>query len=113
MVARHNERESEREEYEKALAGGYDAWFAYVEGQDTITNYVTEENFDRYVDMHEAMQGGDRETALEIREELGIPQGFRNGGVGHGNGMGMGAGKMHRGGAGYGTGARNGNGVGK
>ena len=60
----------------------YGAWHALMTedgGSPKITEMVTEENFDRFADMHQAMIGGDREAAQEIREELGFGQGMKRG----------------------------------
>ncbi len=44
-----------------------------------ITDIITEENFDLFVQMHEAMEAGDYDTAMELREELGLGFGMRAG----------------------------------
>lgn len=97
------------EAVEAAMADGYDAWAALMDGRGRIANVVTEDNFDTFVEMHEAMEEGDMEEAQELREDLGLgmrPQdgsGYRGGQRG---GMGMKAGNMHRG-AGSGDGVHN------
>jgi len=46
---------------------------------------ITAENFDRFADMHEAMQNNDFETAKAIADELGLKQpGMRGQGLGQG-----------------------------
>jgi hypothetical protein len=85
---------------EAAMAEGYEAWAELMEGKGRISQVVTEENFDTFVEMHEAMEDGNTEEAQELREELGLGvrphdgSGYRGGQRG---GMGMRAGNMHRG----------------
>ena len=57
--------------------GDYAAWVGVHESNDLlvrseIANLITEENFDRFVEMHIAKQNGDMRTAKEIAEELGL-----------------------------------------
>ncbi len=52
----------------------YEAWKEVIESKPKITDYVNEENFDRFAEMHELMQSGDKEAADEIRKELGLPE---------------------------------------
>jgi hypothetical protein len=66
-------------------AGDYEAWSNLKSGK-RMAEFITEENFDKLVEMHNLMQAGDIEGAIELREELGIP--------GKGRGMGIGGGKM-------------------
>ncbi len=59
----------------------YSAWYEIVSKQNKahkISEYITEENFEVFADMHEAAMNGDMETAKELREALGFP-GFRQG----------------------------------
>jgi len=56
----------------------YDAWYEIVSEKPKITDYITEENFEVYADMHEAVMNGDMESAKELRQALGLP-GFRQG----------------------------------
>jgi hypothetical protein len=75
--------------------GDYATWLETMDGRGRITQVVTEENFDTFVDMHEAMEEGDYDRAQELRKELGLgvrPQdgtGFRGEGQGRGMGHGM------------------------
>ena len=55
----------------------YAAWAELHNGRGRITEVVTEENFDRFIAMHDLMMAGDKEGAQEIREELGLGQGHR------------------------------------
>ena len=66
-----------REAINQALeSGDYDTWIAEIEEmkatRQDLTEIITEENFARYVQFHEAMQNKDYETATEIAEELGL-----------------------------------------
>ena len=62
--------------------GNYQAWKTAVESlvqdKQNITSpkldFVTEENFDRFVEMHNLMKSGDFEGAKVIADELGLPQ---------------------------------------
>lgn len=55
----------------------YDAFVAAQEGNEHILSIVTEDNFDKFIDMHELRQSGDREGARAIAEELGLFQGTK------------------------------------
>lgn len=84
----------QHEAIEEAIeSGDYDAWVELMDGRGRITTVVTEDNFETFAAMHEAMEDGDIEEAQALREELGLgvrPQdgsGFRGG---------MGRGMMHR-----------------
>ena len=72
----------------------YDAWADLMEGKGRVLEIVTEDNFAKFAEMHDAKISGDIETAKEIAEELGL-------GVGKGSGRrGMnrnGQGRMARG----------------
>lgn len=65
-------------------AGDYEAWSNLKTGS-RMAEFITEENFDKLVQMHNLMQEGKVEEAQVIREGLGIP--------GKGKGMGMGGGR--------------------
>ena len=90
---RHEALENAMEE------GDYAAWKELHGDRGRITSVVTQDNFDTFVEMHEAMESGDTKKASELREELGLTfspnnnQGAR-GGMMHG-GMGAGRGGMH------------------
>lgn len=73
----------------------YQAWKQEVDSRPRMTDFVTEENFDKFAEMHELMQAGDYEGAEAIRDELGLPEmgpGKGMGGFKRGNGMGFKAG---------------------
>ena len=74
MKERHGEMQEHRTEMEAAILQGYDAWKALVEEhpRGRITEVITEDNFDKFVEMHNAKQNGDFETAQQIAEELGL-----------------------------------------
>ena len=87
--------------------GDYDAWKELMGDRGRIAEVVTEDNFDTFAAMHEAMEEGDTEEAAELREELGLGMHPQDG-SGYQQGSHMG--KMHRGmGAGDGTNNRWGN----
>lgn len=76
----------------------YDAWVELMseDGRHPrVLDVVTEDNFATFVEMHEAMEAGDFETADELRVDLGLGLGNGAGhgkGSGHGKGMGQGSG---------------------
>ncbi|MBN2421985.1 hypothetical protein JXB41_02050 [Candidatus Woesearchaeota archaeon] len=79
ILERDEQRNQHRENMEAVMAaieaGDYDAWkeaVADCPGEAKISELITEENFDRFVEMHNARRDGDFETAKEISEELGI-----------------------------------------
>lgn len=103
--------EERHEAVEATLEGGdYEAWVALMDGRGRVTEVVTEDNFDTFVAMHEAMEAGDMEEAQELREELGLGLRPQDGSGYRGkHGMAGGdkqAGNMHQG-AGSGDGANN------
>ncbi len=64
-------------------AGDYEAWREAVDKFQPvprIAELIDADNFDRFVEMHDAMESGDVEAAKQIREELGLGPG--NGGKG-------------------------------
>ncbi|MBP9749917.1 MAG: hypothetical protein KBD21_04255 [Candidatus Pacebacteria bacterium] len=87
----------QHEAMEEAMkAGDYDAWKELHGNRGRISQVVTEENFDTFVAMHEAMEAGDTAKAQELRTELGL--GVRSqDGMGNRGGMGRGQGGMHHG----------------
>lgn len=79
----------------------YQAW-VQVAGDRPIADYVTQENFNRFIEMMEAKHNGDFDTADAIREELGMPERGTHRGEGYGKGDGTGRGQgrgmgLHRG----------------
>ena len=107
MQERQAEMQAHREAVEAALdSGDYDAWVAAMAdapGNHGMMDAITEENFDTFVEMHQAREAGDFDTASELAEELGLGVGSYGGcdGVGAGfggNGVGQGKGmRMHAG----------------
>lgn len=93
-------REERREAMQDAIESeDYETWNELVEEMEQerirMSELITEENFDKFVEMHQARSSGDFETAQEIAEELGIGrmQGMHSQGMGRGNnGRGMGQG---------------------
>ncbi|MBT3538753.1 hypothetical protein HOF40_03190 [Candidatus Parcubacteria bacterium] len=61
-------------------SGDYNTWAESVrthaaeDGRDNprVLENVTADNFNKFIEMHEAMQSGDRDSAQLIREELGM-----------------------------------------
>jgi hypothetical protein len=74
MISRHQTRMAIDE---AVNSGDYNAWLEAVadlpHGQD-MAQIVTADEFDLLIQMHEARQSGDHETAKEIREEIGLPE---------------------------------------
>lgn len=68
-------------------AGDYDAWYAAMKEieKPRPIDVVTEDNFDIFVQMHEAREAGDFDKAEELAEELGLERGFENCMRGHYN----------------------------
>jgi len=79
------------EERDQAIQQGYDAWLEAM-GDRPVTNVITAENFDRFVEMHNAKVSGDYETAGAIAEELGLPEMQGKDGLHKGFGKGQGIG---------------------
>ena len=78
LQARHRERKDHHTQLEAILeSGDYDAWVAFMKKHPRITEVITEDTFDQYLVMHEAHKGGDTETWVEVRDELGLPMGHR------------------------------------
>jgi len=75
LQERHEHHEQRRAELDAAMLEGYDAWTELIQDTpmaDRLLDVITEENFDSYVEMHEAMQDGDFETATALADELGL-----------------------------------------
>ena len=88
MVQQHTQMQQRQQYMVQAAieAGDYNAWKEAMEQLENppLTELITEENFDLFVQMHQALQNGDFDTANQIREQLGIE------GMGCGMGMRMG-----------------------
>lgn len=54
-------------------SGTYAEWAELVDADHPLAGLITEANFPRFQEMHQAMQDGDTETAEAIRTELGLP----------------------------------------
>jgi hypothetical protein len=88
-VQRIKESEASHEAIEAAIeSGDYTAWAAAIEAKGmkpAFANKITEGNFAKFVEMHEAMEKAD-----SIAGELGIARGPMAGlGTGHSQGRGM------------------------
>ena len=71
----HENKGQMQEEMELAIAGGYSAFLELMESHphgEKMLEVVTEENFDVFVQMHEARSSGDHETAKTLADELGL-----------------------------------------
>jgi hypothetical protein len=82
----HKNRQEKKAEIKAAIEQGYDAWAELMEDMPRMQNMfevINEDNFETFVEMHEAKQAGDHETAKEIAKELGL-QRPRNRGFGLG-----------------------------
>jgi hypothetical protein len=105
MVEKHAERQDHKEAMEAALeSGNYDVWAALIAEQNPdapILEKITEENFDKFVELHEL-----REQEKVLAEELGLEKGLgggqEKGGLGQkqGRDQGMQRGKQGLGGFG-------------
>lgn len=93
------------EQLEAAIeAGDYDAWVQTREDNNLpmrgrMFQVINADNFDKYVELHEANEAGDTEKADAIKAELGLGQGMQKHGNTQGKGMqntGTGQG-MHKG----------------
>jgi hypothetical protein len=96
---RGNCNAEQHEAVEEAIEGkDYEAWKELMGDRGRITQVVTEENFNTFVKMHEAMEDGDYGKAAEFRKELGLGQrpqdgtGYRGNGQHKGWDRGMGVG---------------------
>ncbi len=53
----------------------YNAWLEATPEDSPIREHIeNEEDFNKLIEMHEAREAGDEDTADEIREELGMPE---------------------------------------
>ncbi len=81
------------EQLEAAMdAGDYDAWIQIREDNDLpmrgrMFQVITEDNFGKYVELHEANLAGDTEKADAIKAELGLGQGMQKHGTSQGKGL--------------------------
>lgn len=78
QFARMSERHQSHAAVEAAVeAGDYQAWVEAVSASphgDDIAELISEDDFATFVEMHEARESGDFDTADELREELGLPE---------------------------------------
>jgi hypothetical protein len=86
--ARHEAMQEVHEAMQEILENrDYETWKEMIDSRPQITDYINEENFDKFVDMHNYMQEGNIEAAQKIKEELGLPG--KGKGFGHGMHMGQ------------------------
>ncbi|MEM4638075.1 MAG: hypothetical protein QXK76_03595 [Candidatus Woesearchaeota archaeon] len=80
-----NYNEEVHEQLEAAIEqGDYNAWIAIRRENNLPMNgrifqAINAENFDKYKELHNAMQSGDYDRANTIRTELGLGQGMKKG----------------------------------
>jgi hypothetical protein len=75
MRGMHKNKGQMHEEMELAIAGGYSAFLELMESHphgEQMLEVISEENFDVFVQMHEARSSGDYETAKTLADELGL-----------------------------------------
>ena len=70
---REAKKEEMKEELDEVIEEGYDAWVEFItekKGEDAaILEKITEDNFDTFVELHEAKQ-----LVEELKEELGLDE---------------------------------------
>jgi len=74
IVDRHEARIAMRDALSQE---DYEAWREAIDAlprTPRIAEVIDEDNFDTLVDMHEAKENGDFETARELANELGLPR---------------------------------------
>lgn len=90
MATRHNAMQQRHEDVEAALESkDYGAWVEAMSengNSPRILEYVNEDNFGTFVELHEAHENGDMDKVMELSGELGFPM------LGGGQKMG----RMHR-----------------
>ncbi len=57
----------------------YNAWKELMSGKGKVSRVITEDNFARFAEAHQLAQEGKLEEAKQIRQELGLGLGSRNG----------------------------------
>lgn len=93
-----DERHEEMEQAFDTL--DYDAWVILMEESGRhpkVLDMVSEDNFEVFVEVHDAMEDGNMELAHQLRAELGLGQGRMAGGEGVGLKDGSGMQKMNKG----------------
>ena len=87
--------QDEKAKIQAILSRDYATWKSLTEKlnpQTPALKTITADNFEKFAQMHEALQNGDKQKAEALRKELGL-QGVGLG-LGQGKGAGMGMGKM-------------------
>ncbi|MBL7054347.1 hypothetical protein ISS05_01160 [Candidatus Woesearchaeota archaeon] len=83
MAEKRAAMQEKKTEIESAMQEGYEAWVEAVGDSpraEKLLEVINSDNFDIFVDMHEAKQNKDFETAKELAEELGLKNpGFNKG----------------------------------
>ena len=75
IVDKHQQMKENKEEINAAMEEGYDSWLEVVESLERTPKFVEvidEDNFDTFVEMHNALQEKDFDTAKELSDELGL-----------------------------------------
>jgi len=63
----------------------YNTWRELMDSRGRVTDVITEENFEKFAEIHNLVQEGRLEEAKQLREELGLGQGLKRGGMEKGN----------------------------
>jgi hypothetical protein len=86
MFNRQETVQKQHDAVEQAMADDdYDAWLEAIQdtpASDRLTSVVNEGNFETYVQLHEAVQDNDWETARELQSELGLEPFQKGPGIG-------------------------------
>jgi hypothetical protein len=68
------------EQMQKAFENNdYNAWKNLMNGKGRISEVVNEGNFNRFAEAHRLMEEGKNDEANQIRQELGLGKGNKNG----------------------------------
>lgn len=80
--------EAERQAIEDSITNqDYNTWQEIIDSRPRITDYINQDNFAQFAEMHQLMKDGKFEEAQAIRDELGLPDRM---GMGFGGGFRMG-----------------------
>ncbi|MFA6307286.1 MAG: hypothetical protein WCS88_01140 [Patescibacteria group bacterium] len=90
MEEHHQAMEQYHDAIQTAIENGdYNTWKEATDSIPRITDFINQDNFDQFVQMHKYMQEGDFEAAQTLKDELGLPE------LGMGMGMHKGFGMRH------------------
>ena len=89
MVEMHKNKGEMMEKKEQAREavknGDYNAWLEIVGEDSKMAEKINADNFSKLTEMHNLRQEGKHDEAKEIREELGLEKGLRDGKMGPGH----------------------------